>query len=42
MHGPYAKTAREALRCGSGSYEAGGGQGARRPQLIGGTHDYLR
>jgi hypothetical protein len=24
MHGPNAKTAREALRCGSGSYEAGG------------------
>jgi hypothetical protein len=35
MHGPYAKTAREALRCGSGGCEAGGRQGAEQPTLIG-------
>jgi hypothetical protein len=37
MHGPNAKTAREALRCGSGGCEAGGRQGAEQPTLIGPT-----
>jgi hypothetical protein len=41
MCGPSRNSATGGTARRSGSYQAGGRQGARRPQLIGGTHDYL-